>query len=58
MREDSHGETGAEFAAGFPLFERNDARFRAMAHTAGALMPVAPAKFVYAPSNEVFRGAP
>lgn len=49
MREDSHGETGAEFAAIFPLFERNGACFRALAHAAGALMPAAPAKFVCAP---------
>ena len=51
MRDYSHGEIGAEFAAVFPLVERTGARFRALAHAAGTLMPAAPAKFVCAPST-------
>lgn len=51
MREYSHDETSAEFAADFSLFWRVGARFRALAHAAGALMPAALAKSVCAPST-------
>ena len=52
MREYSHAETSAEFAADFSFFWRVGARFRALALAAGALIPAPPAKSVCAPSTD------